>query len=189
MSTSGSAGAMGAGPPAALLHVGDQGPARRGRAARRVRAQSPQGAPPGRADLAVGPRLHAHRLAARLTAQPARLRRGRPGVRARAARSARRARATSRGGLRDASASCSTTPTEKLFVHHEEFGDRLLGVIGRLPALRRARRSGHARDLDHREAHEPQRRIGRPRDRRRQPSTSTSTSSSATPNLRTFGCG
>ena len=33
------------------------------------------------------------------------------------------------GDLRARSRSCSTIPTEKLFVHNEEFGDRVLGVL------------------------------------------------------------
>ena len=75
--------------PRALL-LDHQGPARGVRAPRRVRPQPPQGAPPGGADLAHRPRLHAHPLAARLAAQPARVRRGRHRVRAHAARPPRR---------------------------------------------------------------------------------------------------
>ena len=44
-------------------------------------------------------------------------------------------------------------PEEKLYVHHEEFGDRLLGVIGGYLLYAGLVDRGTARDLGHREAH------------------------------------
>ena len=83
-------GTMGAGARAPRLLLDHQGPPRGVGAAGRVRAEPPQGAPPGGADLAHRPRLHAHALAARLAAQPARVRGGRHPVRAHPARAPRR---------------------------------------------------------------------------------------------------
>ena len=67
-------GSLGPGARAARVLLDHQGPARRVGAPRRLRAQPPQGAAPGGADLADRPRLHAHPLDARLAAQPARVR-------------------------------------------------------------------------------------------------------------------
>ena len=94
------AGPLGAGARAADVLLDHQGSAGRVGAARGLRAQPPQGPPPGGADLAGAARLHARDLAARLAPQPARVRRSRHRVRARADRSARRARPTAPADLR-----------------------------------------------------------------------------------------
>ena len=60
-------------------------------------------------------------------------------------------------------------PAEKLFVHHEEFGDRLLGVLAGYLVYAGLVDEGTARDLGDREAHRPQPRLRRPRDGRRHP--------------------
>ena len=124
------AGPLGPGARAALLLLDHQGPAGRVRAARRVRAQPPQGAAPGGADLARRPRLHARRSRCS-TRRTTCTRTRRPGIPYEhvplgrhdelADRARRDLRARSRAG--------STIPTEKVLIHHEEFGDRLLGVL------------------------------------------------------------
>ena len=73
-------GQVGGRHPAAQLHLGDQGPPGRQRAARRVLGQPPPGAAPGGDHLAAGPGVRPGRLAAALPAQPGRLRGGGAGL-------------------------------------------------------------------------------------------------------------
>ena len=93
---------LGTGARAARVLLDHHGAARRVGAARGLRAQPPKGASPGGAHLARRARLHARALAARVAPQPARVRRGRPPVRARTAGSPRRLAAVARADLLDA---------------------------------------------------------------------------------------
>ena len=91
-------GQVGGGHPAAELHLGDQGSPGHERAARRLRPQPPQGAPPGGDHLAPGPGVQPGGVAAPVVAQPAGLRGEVAGQRALpAARLRRRARRAGRG--------------------------------------------------------------------------------------------
>ncbi len=132
----------------------------------RVRPQPPEDPAPGGADLARPERLHAGDLAARLAAQPAGLRGGR------ASRTST-SRSVSHDELADrlpliyeAIARRLDVPTEKVLLHNEEFGDRLLGRDRGLPHLRGAGRRGPARDRGERAARRARARRDRPRDRR-----------------------
>ena len=119
---------MGPGARAARLHLDHQGPPRGVGAAGRLRAQPPQGAAPGGADLARRQRLHAGALAARLAPQPPRVRRSRDRVRAHPARPPRRLAGAACARLLDAR-ELARRPEQRVLIHHEEFGERLLGVL------------------------------------------------------------
>ena len=148
----------------------------------RLRPQPPQGAPPGRADLAQRQRLHARRLVARLAAQPARVRRSGRRLRARPARPARRARAAARRRSTRTLTKLLDDPDEKLYVHNEEFGDRVLGVLAGYLLYARPRRARPARDLGRREAH--RRAASAPPAARSSPSPSTTCCSPLTTSRR-----
>ena len=139
--------ALGPGPAAALLHVGDQGPPRRGRAARRLRPQPSQGAAPGRADLAAT--STASRTSSRCsTRRTTCTRTTRPAWRTCTCRSVRTT--SSRRGSRRSTARSTKLlddPAERVYVHNEEFGDRVLGVLAGYLLLRGPRRARSARDL------------------------------------------
>ena len=111
-------------------------------AAGRVRPQPSQGPAPGGADLARRQRVHPRPVAARLPAQPARLRRGVDRLRPRPARAARRVAGPAARRSTRRSPRWLDDPDEKVLVHHEEFGERLMGVLAGLPPLHR---QGHRR--------------------------------------------
>ena len=159
-------GPVGAGARAARVLLGDHGPARGVRAPggfarnhRKVRRQE-------ELIWLDRPRLHAPALGARLAAQPARVRGGRHPVRARAARPARRVARPAPRALRARSRGGSTDPDERMLIHHEEFGDRLLGVLAGYLLYSGLVDRGPARGRRDREDHRPPARRGRPRDRR-----------------------
>ena len=121
-------GQVGGRDPAPQLHLGDQGPPGRQRAARRVLGQPPPGAAPGGDHLAAGPGLRPGRLAAarRRTTWPPTTRRAWPGP-----TTPWSARAT-RGPVL---AACyqdiddSLAAGLRILVHQDELGDRVMGVV------------------------------------------------------------
>ena len=134
---------LGAGARTAGLLLDHQGPARGVRAARRVRPQPPQGAAPGGADLAHRTRLHPRAVAARLAAQPPRVRRGRH----RRTRTCRSAVTTSwperlHRDLRDARARGSTIPTSRC---SSTTRSSAIGCIGRARRVPRSTRASSPR--------------------------------------------
>ena len=103
-------GSLGTGARTPRVLLDHQGPPRRVGAPGRLRAQPPEGAPPGGADLAHRPRLHPHPLDARLAPQPARVRGSRHPLRPRADRAPRRVERAPARALQDALAGGSPTP-------------------------------------------------------------------------------